>query len=56
MFIGSLVARVLGNLVLGFCIRVGTPMKCLILFYLFFADKKKICIASMFSFLKHAKG
>ena len=40
MFVGFQVGRVLGNLVLGFCIRVGTPLKCLILFYLFFANKK----------------
>jgi len=36
MFVGFLVGRVLENLILGFCIRVGTPLKCLILFYLFF--------------------
>jgi len=39
--VGFPVGRVLGNLVLGFCIRVGIPLKCLDLFYLFFADKKK---------------
>ena len=40
MFVGFLVGRVLENLVLEFCIRVWTPLKCLILFYLFIADKK----------------
>ena len=39
--VGSLVGRVLEYLYLGFCIRVVTPLKCLFLFYLFFADKKK---------------
>jgi len=32
---------VLGKLFWVLCIRVGTPLNCLILFYLFFADKKK---------------
>ena len=41
VFVGFMVGRVLENLVLGFCIMVGTPLKHLILFYLFFADKKK---------------
>jgi len=42
MFVGSLVGRVLGSCNLGFCIRVETSLKCLFLFYLFFADKKNI--------------
>jgi len=41
MSVGFLVGRVLGNMVSEFCIRVETPLKCLILLYLFFADKKK---------------
>jgi len=42
LFVGSCVGRVLGNLFWVFCIRVETPLKCLILFYLFFVDKKKL--------------
>ena len=41
MFVGSLVGRVLGSCNLGFCIRVETLLKCLFLFYLFFANQKK---------------
>jgi len=44
MSVEFLVGRILRNLVLGFCIRVETPLKCFILFYLFFADKKKVTI------------
>ena len=38
MFVGSIIGRVLENLFLVFSIRVGTPLKYLILFYLFFAE------------------
>jgi len=54
MFVGSLVGRVLGNLFLEFCIRVETHLKCLILFYLFFADKEKIIDRYMMTILCEA--
>jgi len=49
MFVGFLIGRY-RKLILRFCIRVETLLKCLILFYLFFVDKKKFTIIQYYLF------